>query len=62
MMCENTKVRILIGQFFVDLDASTKQFSRPQELPHNAFLCNLPGYFHRTTGSLADTLYTDSSD
>ena len=54
----------LIGQFFVDLDASTKQFSRLQE---TAAQLRFPvqdcrGNPTEHTGSLADTSYADRSD
>ena len=59
MICEN--IRIWIRQFFVDLDASTKRFSRPPQVQLNYAFDKLPWWSLRTTGSLADASYADRS-
>ena len=60
MICEN--IRIWIQQFFVDLDASTKRFSRPPQVQLNYAFDKLPWWSLRTTGSLADASYAERSD
>ena len=60
--CQNTEVRIWIGHFFVDLDASTKRFSRPPQVQLNYAFDKLPWWSLRTTGSLADASYAERSD
>ena len=62
MMCENTEVRIWIGHFFVDLNASTKRFSRPPQVQLNYAFDKLPWWSLRTTGSLADASCAERSD
>ena len=59
MICEN--IGIWIQQFFVDLDASTKRFSRPPQVQLNYAFDKLPWWSLRTTGSLADASYADRS-
>ena len=49
------------GNFFVDLDTSTKRFSRPPQVQLNYAFDKLPWWSLGTTGSLADASYADRS-